>query len=76
MNKKKYSGLDVEVVSFGKDNIATITPVPDSGCTVGAVTYYTSDAQGKPMQYGTCWYDDPYEDLEFDWSGQGGSIMP
>ena len=56
--------------------MGTITPVPDSGCTVGAVTYYTSDADGRPMQYGQCWYSDPYEDLSFDWQGFGGSILP
>ena len=76
MDKKKYSGLEVEFVSFGKDNIATITPVPDSGCYVGAVTYYTTDAEGRTMQYGSCWYEDPYEDLSFDWRNSGGSIMP
>lgn len=76
MAKKQYVGLEVEFIYFGNSEMGTITPVPDSGCTVGAVTYFTSDDAGKPMQYGQCWYADPYEDLSFDWQHQGGSIMP
>ena len=76
MTKKKYAGLEIEFIFFGNNEMGTITPVPDSGCTVGAVTYYTSDADGRPMQYGQCWYSDPYEDLSFDWQGFGGSILP
>lgn len=76
MAKRQYTGLEVEFISFGDSEVGTVTPVPDSGCKVGAVTYYTTDAEGRTMQYGSCWYSDPYEDLSFDWSGRGGSILP
>lgn len=74
MEKKKYTGLDVELIPFSGD-VLTYGPVPDSGCKLGAVTYYTEDAGGNKMPWGQCWYDGDPDDLSFDFDGKNGSFV-
>lgn len=76
MTKKRYSGLEAEFISFGEKNISTLTHIIYSGCKLGAVTFYTEDEEGKPMMWGQCWYSNPYEDLDFDYTSYDGYIIP
>ena len=74
MAAKEYEGLKAELVSFGNEDINTVTiPAGYSGCEVGGVTWYVTPAEGMVGNYGTCYYYDE-DDLEFSWASYGKRI--
>lgn len=74
--KKIYNGLEIECISFGENDLAAdyYTIWHQSGCSVGSITYYTSDAFNNPVPLGQCWYDGDPDNLDLSWSGQRGGI--
>ena len=71
--KKEYTSLDVELIPF-KDDVLTYGPKADSGCRLGAVTYYTEDEYKNKMPWGQCWYDGDPDNLSFDFDGDSGDF--
>ncbi len=69
MEKKAYYGLEAEFIPFGENDIATDSIWAKSGCTVGAMAYYTHDQFNNPVPLGSCWYDGNPDNLSFDWGG-------
>lgn len=69
MAAKVYTGLQVEYVSFGKDDLATYTyPEGWTNCEVSSIENYTTPLEGMESQVGTCWiWDD--DDLIFNFYG-------
>ena len=74
--KKIYNGLEIECISFGENDLAADYLWHISGCSVGASTYYTSDAFNNPVPLGQCWYDGNPDNLDFDWASPRGGVSP
>lgn len=77
MNKKSYQGLEAEIISFGTEEINTVTVVAYSGCKLGAVSYYTEDGNGNPLPLGVCWEsqgDGSTGGYSFDWETYSGTV--
>lgn len=76
MSRKQYCGLEVEFISFDDNELTSASIWNQSGCTTGAITYYTSDEFENPMPIGTCWYDGDPDNLDIDWQGRSGGVNP
>ena len=74
LEKKKYSGLDVEVILFGTDTIET-TLLAESGCYLGSVQFYTTDGENRPMPIGVCWVQETGK-YSFVWAEYRGDFIP
>lgn len=66
MEKKVYTGLEAEYVSFGDSDIGTL-PDGYSGCFLGTVELYVSpDDHTEIYNVATCW-SDIEDDFIYNW---------
>ena len=76
MQNKEYSGLQVEFVSFAKDELATGS-IPEgwTNCEVSSIENYTTRLEGMDAQIGSCWYWDWDDDVILNWYGNEKKIV-
>lgn len=73
MKKKIYPGLEAEKITFGDNDINTVSLWHYSGCYLGTVSLYTEDGEGRPLPWGVCWVKDQ-DTYSFHWAAYVGDI--
>ena len=74
MDKKPYSGLSAEIISFDAASIETGL-VAESGCRLGSVQYYNEDEYGAQLPMGVCWVA-ASNTYSLDWLDPKGDYIP